>query len=243
MTVEPGLEPRGVSARALASSALLAGACALGLGCDRGPASSAAPAPAWPAGTVLVMNDTPITAAEVDRFAEVYARLEPAFVEAQCRRLALTNVIFPLVAAQGIDPEARGKAKALADEYARAAAHGASLDGPLAGPTVLQRSGTWKQIGLEAWLAVVDLQDSSWSAVMETPGAFQIVRLDRRGKQAVPQDLVLDLSVVEFPYLQAEGVRARIDAALDQARLRFVDPAWRDFVPTAWQHRLRADQP
>ncbi|MBK7877689.1 MAG: hypothetical protein IPJ77_18545 [Planctomycetes bacterium] len=209
-------------------------------GCDRAP--TPAPAPEHPPGTVLLLNDVPIRADEVDEYAEAYARLEPGFVETHCRRLALTNVVLPLVAARGIDPAARDAARTQAEAYKAALDSGASPNAPLAGPIAEPREGTWKRVGLEAWNATIDRQDGAWSDVIETPGAFQLVRLLKRGPQTVAQEVYLELSVVEFPYLQGE-TRAAIDAALDASHLVFVDPAWRDCIPTLWQHRLHAETP
>lgn len=241
MAAVPTATWRSASVRAFALAAFAAGAWSVAANCA--PAPAPVVVPAWPAGTVLVLNDVPITATEVDAIAGTYARLEPGFVEAHCRRLALTNAVFPLIAAQGIDPDARAKAKALADEYARTLGPDGTMTGPATGPMPFERKGTWKRVGLEAWMAAVDRQDAHWTPVMETPGAYQMVRLLGRGKQSVAQELELELSVLEFPYLQGNDIHQQIETALDRSRLVFVDPAWRDYVPSAWQHRLHANTP
>jgi hypothetical protein len=202
-----------------------------------------APTPAWPAGTVLAFNDVPITAAEVDRVAAIFARLEPQDSQAQTRRLALTNVLFPLHAAQGIDPARRLAAQELAEHYAAKLRSGELPPGPLAGPMELERTGGVKQIGLEAWDALLDAEPGVWSPVLETPGAFELVRLKERGHESLPSELHLVIGVIEFPYVDEQGSRAAIQRALDASRLVFVDPAWKDCVPTAWQYRLKAGAP
>lgn len=234
------MRPSSGSARVPAAALLAACALVAGPACDHGPV--AAPPSTYPPGTVLALNGLPIRAQDVDVYAEAYARLEPGFVEAHCRRLALTNVIFPRLAAVGIDPKAREAAHKRALEYKAALDGGASASSPLVGPAEVRRQGNWKTIGLDAWIATVDRQNGAWSDVFETPGAFELVRLVERGKQAVAQEVQLDVAVVDFPYLDGD-VFHTIDAALDAARLEIVDPAWRDYVPTLWQHRLHAQSP
>src|SRR5262245_46395179 len=141
--------------------------CALGVSlaaCGPEPAG-APPKPVWPAGTVLALNGVAIAAEDVDELAQVYARLQPQFNEPHCRRLALTNVVFPRVAAQGIDAARREAALAQARAYAQSLASGDLAREALAGPAEVERSGVWKDLGLEAWSAAVDRLDDRWSEV------------------------------------------------------------------------------
>lgn len=234
------------SRRALVAAgllALVAGACGQHGAPTKSVERKAAERTNWPAGTVLVLNDAPITADEVDAVASWFARFEPQNSLAHCRRLALTNAVLPLVAARGIDPARREAARALAAEYERALREGTLPSGPLAGPMETEREGGAKQIGLDAWAAVVDAQIGAWSSVYETPGAFEIVRLKARDSKTAALAETFKVGVLQFPYVDEEDGFARMNAALDASKLVFVDPAWKDYVPTLWQHRLHVESP
>lgn len=200
-------------------------------------------APAMPVGTVLMLDAQPITEEEVDRVAGAFARLQPQYVLAHCRRLALTNVVFPEVAARTVDPGRRETARALAEQYEAGLRAGTLSPGPLAGPTEKERSGGVKELGLEAWAAVIDAPVGTWSSVLETPGAFELVRLVERTPATAAFDVQMKVGVFTFPYIDEAAVHDAIDAALDRSTLVFVDPSWSDYVPSPWQHRLHAQTP
>lgn len=196
-----------------------------------------------PPGTVMVLNDVPIRAEEIDTVAGWFARFEPQNSLTQCRRLALTNTIFPRIAAQGLDPARRERARQQALEYERAIRDGTLAPGPIAGPMEFEREGSAKQIGLDAWAATVDAQPLVWSSVHETPGSFEIVRLKERGHEASALWVRLKVGVLEFPYIDEVGGFQQISAALDASKLVILDPAWKDDVPIVWQQRLHVDSP
>lgn len=222
-----------VAARAGFLAAALAGT--LAWCCEKlGP-----PPPTWPAGTVLALNGVPISAGDVDDVASWYARLQPEDSPAQLRRLALSNVIFPRIAARGVDPELREKMRALARAYKIALDSGTLPPGPLTGPMENERKGIYGALGLEAWSTALDARPGRWSSVIETPGAFEIVRLKERGKQGAAIAIELTLGVFDFAWIDPSKSRPTIDAALDHSKLVFVDESWRDYVPTLWQYRLR----
>lgn len=207
--------------------------------CDR----RAEPAPVWPAGTALVFDGTPISADEIDRVADVFALMAPQNSVAETRRLALTNVLFPLHAARGIDAARRTATLEFAREHARSVRAGAVSTGALLGPVETERAGGARAVGLEAWNFALGAEVGAWSELLETPGAFELVQLKERGKQNTPAALEVRVGVFVYPYLDETNPRAAIDAALDRAKLVIVDPAWREFVPTAWQYRLKANLP
>ena len=205
--------------------------------------SRAAPPPSWPAGTVLVFDGQPISAEEVDRVADVFALVQPENSVAETRRLALTNVVFPLHAAREVDPAQRAAALELARAHAAAVRAGDVANTGLLGPVETERVGGARAVGLDAWKFALDAQPGAWSELIETPGAFELVQLRERGKQNTPAALEVRVGVYVYPYLDASNPRAAIDAALDRAKLVIVDPAWKDLVPTAWQYRLKAGVP
>jgi hypothetical protein len=75
--------------------------------------------------------------------------------------------------------------------------------------------------------------------VLETAGAFHLVRPVKHGAGDTPALIELTVEVYDFPYLDPEHVRTQIREQLDRSRLESVDPAWWELVPTAWRHRLR----
>ena len=228
----PRIRPlAGIFAAALVGS--------LALACDK----PIPPPPSWPPGTVLALNGIPISADDVDDVASWYARLQPEDSPAQLRRLALSNVIFPRLAARGLDPEFRTKMRALAEEYKLALDAGTLPPGPLTGPMEHERTGIYRELGLEAWSTALDAQPGRWSSVIETPGAFEIVRLKERGKQGAPIAIELTIAVFDFAWIDTSKARETIAAALDHSKLVFVDESWREFVPLAWQYRLQGESP
>ncbi len=235
-----------MSARAsfLTSLALFAW-CTGGGACAK--AASSAPADAkprtWPAGTVLVLNDVPIRADDVDSIASTFAVLEPQDTPVQLRRLALSNSTFPLIAAQGIDPARRAAAEQLARSYREALEKGDLPAGPLTGPMEIERGGIFKELGFEFWRAAIDLQPGVWSPVIETPGSFHILRVKSRKESSQPGRTRLTIGAFDFPYLDAATVRPDIEGALDRSRLTILDDSWRDAVPAALRYRFHVESP
>jgi hypothetical protein len=201
-------------------------ACPEGKGTVQTPQSSAPVPP--PYGTVLRVNDRALATEDVDRFARPIAELEPQFQRIHQRRLALTNVVLPLVAVATLHPEAH--ARAAADGAAAARAGHEEL---LARSSEL--AGTFREIGLDLWCLARDLPAGEWSAPLELVGRFAIVRLDARA--GVEEQEVLRGRWLEFPFVQGD-LQACIEEALDASRLEIVDPAWRACVPESWQRRM-----
>ncbi len=232
MRTPPSLGSRARALRPVAFAAALA----LAVACDRAP--TAAPA-APPTGTVMALNGIPILQDEVDDVAAWYAMLEPQFALPHLRRLALSNVIFPLWAARSAEPDRRRDAEARAR-----AALASCRSGTLPSEPALRDSvGNWQDIDISIWRGAFDTPAGSWTDVIESPGCFHVARVDERKDARTPRDETFVLAVLDFPYLDAAKGRAALDEALDESRLVFIEPAWRDVVPAIWQHRLHGDSP
>ena len=211
---------------------------ALALGCDRAPAKHA-----YPSGTVLALSGTPILAADVDEICGWFALLEPLDSTLQLRRLALTNVIFPRIAAQNADPKLRAEALARAHAWREAIVAGTLPNGPLAGPMEQERTGIMLDLGMEVWNAGLTLPIGAWSDVIETAGCFHVLKVKQHVTTATPGTDKLTLAIFDFPYLDAANAAKSINAEIDRATLEFVDENWREAVPTAWQYRMRGGNP
>jgi len=205
--------------------------------------SNQAQVPHWPQGTVLVLGERPIGAAEVDEAANLIAQLEPRDSIDQLRRLALTNAVLPRCAAEAIDPEARAAARGLAQNWKLTLATGLDPAAPPPAPQLQERKGPMLKLGLELWGACMALEPGQWTPVIETAGCFHIARVKQKGTAMLPGLVELTLDVYDFPYLVPERAHDQIEAQLDRSRIVYVDEAWRALVPLAWQHRFRGGTP
>lgn len=215
-----------------------AAAALLALAACSEPASPAA-ARVWPAGTVLAVDDQAITLEEVDEVAGWFAMLEPQFTLPQLRRLALTNQVLPLAAARAREPDRRAAAKRQAEETRAVLASG----GTPAERTPSTREGGWRSIGLTVWRAAIDVPTNSWSAVVESPGAFHVFSVTARPPARTPADTSFTITAYDFGYLDPSAGQSALAGTLARSRLTFVDESWRDFVPTEMQYRFRGGTP
>ena len=202
-----------------------------------------ATAPVYPAGTVLAVNDVPILAEEVDRLGSDYALLEPQDSLLQLRRLALANVILPTAAVQRIDPDARARARTLAESYRSSLLAGSLPEGPLTGPMETERSGQFTDLGFLIWRNALPLQPGTWSEIFESPGSFHLLRVKSREEGSLPSLTRFTIGLFHFPYLSAETAHTDTEAAIDRSQLHILDEAWRDAVPYALRHRMNAEKP
>ncbi len=161
----------------------------------------------------------------------------------QLRKLALTGSIFPRIAGRSIDAKRRTEAEELAKSYLAALQAGTLLEGPLAGPIEIDRSGTFREIGFELWRAALDLEPGRWSGILESPGCFHVLRVKSRREASLASMTTLTIGAFDFPFVQVETAKADLEAALDRSRLVIVDPEWRDAVPAAWRYRLHVENP
>jgi hypothetical protein len=225
--------------------AALALALALG-GCAQEDAPAAqAPAPqqSWPPGTVLAVEDLPILAEEVDRATVVVQRIERRAVDAQLRRLALTNVVLPRALTRLFAGERRDAALAEAQ-----AALARLRSGTWVGPTPdglygEARGGNFHRLGLELWAAGTDLPEGAWSEPLEQDGSFHLVRRVALRPSPVPLGVEVDLDVLAFPFTDPLSRAHELEAAYDRYRLTVVDPAWRELVPELLLYRMGAQSP
>jgi len=196
--------------------------------------SPAAVEEVWPEGTVLVVNDEPILAEQVDRLAGWVSIIEPTATPLHLRRLALTNLVFPHLAARALSGE---RWRTVLDEARRTRAELVADDGtmPPGGEPGEEFKGSWQELGLESFGAALETGPGRWSPVIEAPGVFRIVRLEHTSEDGV----ILTLSRIDFRYLSEDSLTHELEAALDASRLRIVDEAWREAVPLAWIHRMK----
>ena len=227
-----------------AEKALRSGAHAL-LACATAACSDATvpTARAWPAGTVLALNDDAILESEVDAIGSLVARVEPQDALPQLRRVALTNVILARCAARHVAGEERAQAWTLAHEFKAALDAGTQPPAALAGPAIETLQGGFGAMGLEVWSWALDAEPGRWSDPIEVVGGWRLARVDQRSAGAIPTDVRLAVSSYFFAYVRGGDPRQQIEAELDRSKLVFVDPRWRDVVPTLWQHRLHGTAP
>lgn len=233
--MSPAARTRGPAwARIPIASALALAACA-----PTAPPPAAA-APAWPAGTVLALNADPILAADVDAIASIVARAEGQHALPHLRRIALTNVVLPLVATRQVaGAEKRAAALAAAQAWRAARVDGAAAAETVPAPIEEVVEGGFGMVGLEVWNWALDCPPGSWSEPIETPGAWRVARVLERSAGLRPCDVVLKADLATFVWDHAESFRKDVEAHLDRSKLDYVDEAWRDLVPTLWQRRLR----
>jgi hypothetical protein len=194
---------------------------------------SGPPAPEWPAGTVLAVDDVPVPAEEVEEAAGWLLPIEPTGTSLHLRRLALANVVFPRCAARILGGERREQALRAARSFREALERTGAAP---AEPAALLLTGGWKDLGIETWGAALATGPGRWSDVVESPGAFHLVHLESTTDESPPE---MTVRRVDFPYLEGPDADERIERALDEARLEIVDEGWRDAVPLSWVYRMK----
>ena len=233
------------SSHRIAALALALGACAPSdaPAAEQGAAQAAETRADWPAGTVLAVDDVPILAAEVDAATVPVQRIERRAVDAQLRRLALTNIVLPRLLTRLLAGEERARALSEArDALARLRA-GEWVGPPLEGRYGELRSGNFNRLGLELWSAGQDLAEGEWSEPIEQAGSFLLARRLELRPSPVPIGAELDLDVLAFPFVDESTYAADLEAAYDRHRLTVVDPAWRELVPELLLYRMGARTP
>lgn len=222
------------------AAAVLAVACA----CDEVPGGAttgaATPGKVWPSGTVLALNGDPILSSEVDALASIVARIEPQHAVPHLRRIALTNMVLPLVGARQVaGTERRATALERARAWQAALEAGTTPPAPIAPPREQQIEGGFDNLGFQVWDWALEAPIGAWSQPIEQPGAWHVVKVLERTPGLRPVDVVLKVDVAIFAWVESDTFRADVEAHLDKSKLEFVDAAWRDVVPTLWQRRLR----
>lgn len=204
-------------------------------GAARAEAPHSAPSGAdWPVGTVVAVDDVPISLDEVDRASVWIERIQPEVAGRQLRRLALTNVSLLRALAEAIAPEERLAARSAAEaelERLRARANEAPTPDEGLGKRV---EGNWQVLGIPLWGEALDWPPGEWHLI-EEPGRFVVARRVARSDQPHPAATSLEVDTVVHPYLPPE---LDLDAAMEDHRLTIVDPEWREIVPERTQYRM-----
>ena len=199
---------------------------ALLLGCA--PESAA---PAQDEGVALRVGGLPLTADEIERVAARLAALEPSHAPDHHRRMALTRVLFPLLAGRRMAGPERERAREEAQEYLRAWTAGEEREPE---PQLLE--GGWNAFGVDIWLGLAPLEPGRLSEVFEIPGAFVVARmLERSGDPRAARER-LSAEIALFEYLPD---RHSTEQRVYEERLEIVDPRWREIVPLEWQYKMR----
>lgn len=230
-----GRRPRGLALVLLAGCA----PCLLAA-CDPAPAARS-----WPAGTLLAIDEVPVSADEIAQDVVAVMLVEPQWGEAQLKRLAFNEIALPraLVRAQASEA-ARADARRSLDEQFSRIQSGTRFGPPSpSGAIGHEVSGQWKQIGLLAWGTAMALEPGNWSDAIEVPGAFVRVRLLSRQDGVVPAATSLVLDTIEARYAVAPAKTFDLDNAMKQHRLTIIDPAWAAIVPERTKYLMGVHQP
>lgn len=236
MKREPGSSRAALFAVAACAVALLAAASFAGCG-DRAPTPEPPPpaARAHAPGTVLAIGSRELGAPEIDRVAKWIAALYPQSADAHNRRRALTSVLLPQVALA----QAHAGARAAALERARAARAELVAGRMPAGVEVREARGTWGTLGLEIFGPALELAPDAWSEPLDALGRVLLLRVREKSAATELGAVELRVELAEFSFVPEGATQASLDADIDTQRLEIVDPQWEQYVPLAWQHRLR----
>lgn len=213
------------------SAAALAGVlAALALGCSPAPED---PVSSWPEGTVMVLDGEPITAAEVDQYAEAVRSLDRSRTLPDLRRKVLVGVTFPRAYGRAHPDRPREEARAEAEEWKRR-----FLAGEIAEPLEPPEFGNWDILGVEYWFALREMEEGTWSDPVELSGQYVLMELLERNRAPRGGQELFRARFVEFPYVDRPEMLP--DRVLD-ATLEIVDPAWEEIVPGFYKYKLRKD--
>jgi hypothetical protein len=219
-------------------ASLAISAAALFGACDDSPAARS-----WPPGTLLAVDDVPITSEDIGLDVSTVLLIEPQWGDAQLKRLAFNNIALPRALARAsVSPKSRDEARRALDERYARTVEGKQF-GPVASSGALgeERSGTWTQVGIVAWGAAMLLQPGEWSEVIEEPGSFLRVRLLERDDPSVLAATSMRIDVLASDYIAPAARKPVDDEALSTHRLSIVDPAWQAIVPERTKYLMRAN--
>ncbi|MEO6708432.1 MAG: hypothetical protein ABI054_11805 [Planctomycetota bacterium] len=187
----------------------------------------------WPAGTLVAIDDVPVTASEVAQDMLSVMLIEPESGEVQWKRQAFNAVSLPRAVQRAqVSKDARDKARRSIDEQFERIEKG-TLIGPRQDGKVLGRAmeGTWQILGLTVWGNAMALERDQWSEVLEEPGGFVRVRLLERRETLEPAYTWLRVDRIEASYLLTDPTWRPRDEELQKHRLTILDPAWDTIVP------------
>lgn len=211
---------------------VLAAAAALAHLAGCGPKEpTPAPAPEVPEGTVLLVDQQPILASEVDRYVDAVRLIEPEFVLRDHRRKVLSNISIPIAAGAALDPASREEAFERAQRLLAASRETGQVPDDAPAPRVM--TGTFKDVGLIPWAIATDLEPLTFSELHETPGAWTFFKLTATTHP--PGEFVghSQVTIVRYdvPYLPTEAVRGLVQSAIGGFDVQVVDPEWEPLVP------------
>ncbi len=199
----------------------------------------------WPAGTLVCVDEIPVTAEDLAQDVAAVMLVEPQWTERQHWRLAFNEIGLPraMVRARASAAAREAARKQIDEEFARI-----SADGPMGPPTESGTIGTevygyWKDVGLVAWGAGMSLEPGTWSGLLEVPGAFLRVRLISRTESPIPAATQVRLQKLEVVYAETGRGLAASETELSKHRLTIVDPDWNAIVPERTKYLMRAQAP
>lgn len=194
----------------------------------------------YPEGTVLVVDDQPILAADVDRFVGAVALIEPEFVLRDHRRKVISNISIPLAAGAALDPSSRDEAFSRAQALLSAFRETGEL--PADAPTPQVLSGTFKEVGLIPWAIATEMEPLKISELHETPGAWSFFRLTASTEAPGEFEGRSQVTILRYdvPYLPQDAVRGLVQTAMQGFEIEIVDPAWEPMVPPAFLYPAKA---
>jgi len=202
-------------------------------GCSNSAPEEPAPR-SYPEGTILVVDDQPILAADVDRFVGAVALIEPEFVLRDHRRKVLSNISIPLAAGAALDPTSREEAFTRAQALLSAFRETGEVPADAPQPRVL--SGTFKEIGLIPWALATEMEPLTISELHETPGAWSFFRLTASSEAPGEFEGRSQVTILRYdvPYLPQDAVRGLLQTAMQGFKIEIVDPEWEPMVPPAF---------
>ncbi len=199
----------------------------------------------WPAGTLVAIDDVPVSADEIAEGVAAVLLVEPQWNDVQLKRLAFNEIALPRALVRTrVGAAARDKARRSIDEQFARIAGGIQFGPPTnSGAIGHEVSGSWKQIGLLAWGTAMNLEAGVWSEVIEVPGSFVRVRLLSRKQGPEPAATQLVLDTIEAPYAEKSTAMIAQGSELEKHRLTIVDPAWDAIVPERTKYLMGIRQP
>ena len=218
--------------------ALAFAGCGCGDGATPPDGPSGQEARTWPEGTWLAVDDVAIPKAEVDRVAARLALVYPGRSAASHRRDALSSFVLPRAAVRSAHAGAREEALVQA-EAALAELRAAEAEDSPFGPQPILVRGGFDELDLQTWGAARELEDGIWG-LFERIGGFQLLRVEGREAGRVPGLDVLEVSVLDFPYLPPDfSSMEDWQRTMEGALLSVVDPRAEDDVPERLRYTMR----
>ena len=205
--------------------------CALACGEPEVPARS------YPEGTVLMVGEVPIRAAEVDRWLEAVDLIEPGQSTPGKRRLALTNIVLHRALAQQLDPTRYEETRALALSARERLCAGEGL--PSDGPQLESMpEARWKELGIDLWQEVRHAPLGEWAEVLESTAYFVVFRVLARDPEPWSKNSAASIERAIFPYIDEEIAKDVILQAESLLSLEIVDPSWDELVPAHYKYKM-----